>query len=172
MGRAASRTGDEGGALTFDEREYADGHDEYGHHEVSDGQRHEEVVGDILQTALPRDGQADEYVAGGRGQHQEHGQQGPPPIAAVQRHQAVAGRDAVADADAAGDVRLADERRRPRRLQRRVQRRRRRRRPGGVVANHRAAAYAVTSVTAAAATGVHGAAAADGPRSRRPRHGA
>lgn len=149
-----------GRSRTFDEREYADGHDEHGDHEIGDGQRHEKVVGDILEPAFPRDGQTDEYVAGGRGQHQEHGQQGPPPVSAVERIAATAA-DATADTTApdgdttAGDVWLADERRRLRRLQRRVQQRRRRRRPGGAVADHHAAAAAVTAATAAAATDVH-----------------
>lgn len=106
----------DGASLTFDECEYTDGHDQDGDHEISDGQRHKEVVGDVLQPTLPRDGQAHKYVSSGRGQHQEHGQQGPPPVAAVERALAAAAADNHDTTTAAnGDVWLADEERRRRR---------------------------------------------------------
>ena len=47
---------------------YDDGqrHDEYSDEQISGGQRHEEVVGHILETSVPADGEADEDVADGR----------------------------------------------------------------------------------------------------------
>jgi len=38
-------------------------HDEYGNHEISDGQRHDEEVGGRAKIALAVDTEADEHVA-------------------------------------------------------------------------------------------------------------
>jgi len=63
--------------LTFHQGKDAQRHDQNGDHQIGDGQRHEEVVGHILQPALPGDGQADQDVPGRRSQDEDEGQQGP-----------------------------------------------------------------------------------------------
>lgn len=64
-------------APTCDQGENAERHHQHGDHQVGDGQRHEEVVGHVLQSTLPADGQADEDVAGRRRRHQGQRQQRP-----------------------------------------------------------------------------------------------
>lgn len=70
-------------SLTPDQGQNPQRHDEDGDHQVGDGQRHEEVVGDILEAALPADGQADEDVAGGGADGEDEGRQGPPVVGGV-----------------------------------------------------------------------------------------
>lgn len=60
--------------LTFHQRKDAQRHDQHGDHEIGDGQRHKEVVGHILQPALPGDGQADKDVPGRCSQDEDEGQ--------------------------------------------------------------------------------------------------
>jgi len=64
--RTLKGTKDKG--LTFHQGKDAQRHDQNGDHQIGDGQRHEEVVGHILQPALPGDGQADQDVPGRRSQ--------------------------------------------------------------------------------------------------------
>lgn len=64
-------------ALTCDEGEDAERHHQHGHHQVGDGERHQEVVGHVLQPPLPADGQAHQDVAGRRRRHQRQRQQRP-----------------------------------------------------------------------------------------------
>jgi len=52
-------------------------HDEHGDHEVGDGQRHDEVVGDGLQRTLRPDAEADQSVAERRRQRKHDQQQRP-----------------------------------------------------------------------------------------------
>lgn len=72
--------------ITSDEGEYPDGHYEDGDHEVRDGERHEEVVGDVLQSPFPVDGEADQDVAGCRRCDQGERHQRPPIFTAAVAH--------------------------------------------------------------------------------------
>jgi len=47
--------------------DHGERHNEQRHKQIGDRQRHEEVVGDVLQPWFQTDGQADEQVSGGRG---------------------------------------------------------------------------------------------------------
>ena len=46
-------------------------HDEHGDHDVSNGQRYDEVVSDVLEALLPVDAHTDEYIP----EHREDGKE-------------------------------------------------------------------------------------------------
>lgn len=51
--------------LTPDQCQDSERHDEDGDHKIGYGEWHKEVVGDVLKTTLPTNGQTYEDVAGG-----------------------------------------------------------------------------------------------------------
>lgn len=75
--------------LTSYECEDPQRHHQDGDHEVGDGQRHEKVVGDVLQPPLPTNGQANQDVAAGRADGQTYGRKAPPVVTLLLRRRAV-----------------------------------------------------------------------------------
>ena len=59
--------------LTVQFDDHGEGHDEDGHEEVGDGERHEEEVGHVLKSSLPAHGQTDEHIAQDAG-HDDQGE--------------------------------------------------------------------------------------------------
>jgi hypothetical protein len=82
-------------SLTPDQGQDSQRHDQDGDHQVGDRERHQEVVGHVLEAALPADRQADEDVAGGGADSQDQSRQGPPVVGGVVGFRSVLSRGVV-----------------------------------------------------------------------------
>ena len=76
--------------LTVEFDDHGEGHDEDGHEQVGDGERHEEEVGHVLESSLPAHGQTHEHVAQDAGDDDQDQRESAPPYFTV--HHVVAGR--------------------------------------------------------------------------------
>lgn len=64
--------------LTSDERKDPQRHHQDGDHKIRDGQTHQEIISDVLQSSLPGDRQAYENIPRGCSQNQDERQHRPP----------------------------------------------------------------------------------------------